>query len=151
VQQRPIDGNAAIADAEEAAEFDDGDTHSTAGVGQHIDHPAQILTLGSLHFLAEDGHHGVVEGFDLGIGRGRSGRRNGRRRRGRLRFWPGPAFRRRRFGRQAGRLRGRFDRHLDGISGRYFVLGQRRWRWILLCRRFLGRRPIDDPRGVASC
>jgi hypothetical protein len=40
VQQRPIDGDAAIADSEKAAELDDGDTHSTAGVGQYIDHAA---------------------------------------------------------------------------------------------------------------
>jgi hypothetical protein len=39
-QQRPIDGNAAIADPQEAAEFDDGDAHSPAGIGQHVDHPA---------------------------------------------------------------------------------------------------------------
>src|SRR6266404_6432739 len=30
-QQRPIDGNAAVADAQEAAELDDGNTHSPAG------------------------------------------------------------------------------------------------------------------------
>src|SRR6202041_3862518 len=31
-QQRPIDRNAAVADTEEAAEFDDGDTHAAAVV-----------------------------------------------------------------------------------------------------------------------
>ncbi len=57
VQQRPIDGNAAIADAEEAAELDDGDAHATVGIRQHIDHAAHVLALRPLHLLAEDGHH----------------------------------------------------------------------------------------------
>jgi hypothetical protein len=39
-QQRPIDRNAAIAHPQEAAEFDHGDAHSPAGIGQHVDHAA---------------------------------------------------------------------------------------------------------------
>ena len=54
VQQRPIDGDAAGSHAEKAAEIDDRDSHVPLGVREHIDHPAQILSLRALDFLAQN-------------------------------------------------------------------------------------------------
>ena len=42
-QQTPIHRGAAIADPQEAAEFDDDQTHPPRAVGLHINHPTQIF------------------------------------------------------------------------------------------------------------
>src|ERR1700722_14772277 len=63
-QQRPVDGDAANPHAEKAAEFDDGDAYAASGIGQYVDHAANVLALRILHFLAEDRHDGTVEGPD---------------------------------------------------------------------------------------
>src|SRR5262249_18360483 len=39
----PVDGDPAIADAEKAAEVDDGRAHLSGAIDHHVDHPSHVL------------------------------------------------------------------------------------------------------------
>ena len=54
MQRIPVDRDLAAADAEEAAEIDDGGAHLTGAVDQHVDDPAHILVGGAAHLAAEN-------------------------------------------------------------------------------------------------
>ena len=54
MQRVPVDRDLAAADAEEAAEIDDGGAHLAGAVDQHIDDPAHILVGGAAHLAAEN-------------------------------------------------------------------------------------------------
>jgi hypothetical protein len=55
LQQAPIDRDLAAADAEKAAEIDDGGTRLPLAVDEDIHHATHVLPGGALHLLAEDG------------------------------------------------------------------------------------------------
>src|SRR5258705_8475552 len=56
-QQRPFHGDAAIADAQEPAEVDNGGAHAAGGIGQHVDDAPEVLSLRALNPLAENGYY----------------------------------------------------------------------------------------------
>ena len=80
-QQWPVDRDAPGAHAEESAEIDDGDSHPSVGIREHIDHAAEILSFGTLYVLAQNRHERGADLSDIRIDdparrglRGRAGR-----------------------------------------------------------------------------
>ena len=78
MQRGPIHRDLAAADAEEAAEVDDGGAHLAAAVHQHVDDAAHILVGGAAHFTAENA-------LDLVVGKDGDARAAPA-----ARSWPGP-------------------------------------------------------------